>query len=157
MRSELRSRSLVGACILLTSITASITEENADEKRMRSAEATVPLRADESITPRVWDRAFLRETLILSAATIYDVETTFAGLGRCPNCEEKNPIARRFVSAGRVETYAFAFAVDTSFLYLAHRLKTSEYPDNRTRWRRPIRILAALHLSAGTLNLRFVF
>jgi len=85
----------------------------------------------------------------LTAATIYDVETTFWLMDRCATCDEQNPLTKGIVEEGRLATYAYSLAIDGVVLYVAKRMF-----ERRDPWWRVIPIaLTIVHAAAGTWNL----
>lgn len=88
-------------------------------------------------------------TAALTAATIYDVETTFRGLDNCNGCRERSPVGRVLVTEGRLPTYAAQFALNSGLLLLARATGGG--------WTSAALTIAVGHFVAGTLNLRFVF
>jgi len=88
-------------------------------------------------------------TAALTAATVYDVETTFRGLANCSGCGERSPVGRWLVKEGRLPTYAAQFALNSGLLLLAR--------SKGGGWTSAAVTIAVGHLIAGTLNLRFVF
>ena len=85
----------------------------------------------------------------LSAATIYDIETTFWLMDRCATCDEQNPVTKGIVAEGRLATYAYSLAIDGVVLYIAKRMY-----DRGDPWWRVIPIaLTIVHAVAGTWNL----
>lgn len=88
-------------------------------------------------------------TAALTAATVYDVETTFRGLANCSGCGERSPVGRWLVKEGRLPTYAAQFALNSGLLFLAR--------SKGGGWTSAAVTIAVGHLVAGTLNLRFVF
>lgn len=94
----------------------------------------------------------------LVGATVYDLETTFWALERCPTrtrCYEGNPVQRSFVERGRDATYAFNLAIDAGLLYGAYRMKASPGRLSRWWWVLPAAGIAG-HAVGGTMNLRLV-
>ena len=81
-----------------------------------------------------------------AAATVYDAETTFSGMGE--GGRELNPIMRPFVNAGRVPTYAALAALMTG------QAAGSKYLKDRGSdwWWAPQALTAIGHLVAGRLN-----
>ena len=99
------------------------------------------------------EKKFWGLSLALASATIYDVETTFAGLGNCRDCAEANPIMRPFVKNGRPATYAFTMGVSGAEIYFARKLRKR----HSKLWWLPLAAGTATHVVAGSANLRFVF
>jgi hypothetical protein len=105
-----------------------------------------------SAEERVFDDDMKLVAGLLVAATIYDIETTVAGLDRCKNCSEGNPFARAVVANGRPAMYAVGLASDFVLVYAAYKLKERGYS---WWWALPAAGIA-VHGLAGTMNLRFV-
>lgn len=84
----------------------------------------------------------------LTAATIYDVESTFYLLGRCDECREANPVSRPFIERGRAATYAYSLAVNAAVMYIARRMQSR----GDEWWRLAPVALTAVHGAAGTWN-----
>ncbi len=84
--------------------------------------------------------------ITLTAATIYDIESTYYALAHCEQCYESNPVQRQLFKSSRPIVYAANLALNSTLLFLPKDAQPiAQY------------ILAASHLLAGTLNLRFVF
>lgn len=88
-------------------------------------------------------------TTALTAATAYDVETTFRGLANCGGCRERSPVQRWLVRKGRLPTYVAQFAANSGLLLLAR--------SKGGGWTSAALTIAVGHFVAGTWNLRFVF
>lgn len=86
----------------------------------------------------------------LQASTIYDMETTFRTLDRCPTCREGNPIMRPFVSAGRPATYAFTTGINLLALHTSLQLRKA----HKKWWYVPSAVAIGIHVFAGIHNSR---
>ena len=106
---------------------------------------------------KVLDKKFWSLAAGLAAATIYDIETTYAGLNRCKTCRESNPVMRHVVEAGRPTLYGVAMGINTGIMYVAHRLRNSNNPSSKKLWWLPPVIAIGVHGTVGSLNLRYVF
>jgi hypothetical protein len=85
----------------------------------------------------------------LTAATIFDIESTFYRLNHCEECQEANPIMRPFIERGRLATYAFSLTVNGVVMVLARRM----YDRRDSWWRVGALTFTIVHAIAGTLNL----
>lgn len=85
----------------------------------------------------------------LTAATIFDVETTFYRLDHCDACQEANPIMQPFIERGRLATYAFSLAVNGVVMVLSRRM----YDRGDSWWRVGPLAFTIVHAIAGALNL----
>ena len=103
----------------------------------------LPLEADSNGDDFWW------MTAALTAATTYDIETTFRGLANCNDCREGSPVQRLLVNNGRLPTYAAQLAVNSGLLLLAR--------SQGGGWAVAAVTIAVGHFVAGTMNLRFVF
>lgn len=136
---------------LLLPLTAHAQETSAgmfSEEALQAVAAAVI--ADEA-TPEAMPRSsrdLWVMTAWLTAATIYDVESTLHLLARCDECQEANPIVRPFVERGRFATYAYSAAVNAIVMYMARRM----YLRGDTWWRVFPLALTAVHGVAGTWN-----
>lgn len=106
---------------------------------------------------RVLDKKFWGLAAGLATATIYDIETTYAGLNRCETCRESNPLMRSFVEKGRPTLYGVTMGVNTGIMYAAYRLRNSNNPSLKKLWWVIPVVAIGLHGTAGSLNLRYVF
>ena len=97
------------------------------------------------------NKSFIFWSVILQGTTIYDVETSFAALKNCPNCEEGNPLAEFVVSRGKPLTYAIVTGINAGMMYFAWTKK-----DNKS-WVIVPAVMSISHGVAGTINLRFIF
>ena len=87
---------------------------------------------------------------LLTATTVYDVETTFHRLGQCPNdCMEGNPVVRPFVERGRAATYAYTTLVNGIIMYVARRM----FNRGHDWWRIFPMAVSGVHIAAGSWNL----
>lgn len=116
---------------------------------------------DQSQKPagrKVLDKKFWGLAAGLTAATIYDIETTYAGLNRCETCREGNPLMRHVVEAGRPASYGVAMGLNAGLMYYSYRLRKSNNSSGKKRlwWLLPTIAIGA-HGVAGSLNLRYVF
>ena len=99
----------------------------------------------------VIDKNFCIASAVLTASTVYDLETTFAGIKN--GAREGNPLMRPIVNAGRPVAYPVNIAIDTGIMYLSYRYKKK---GNSGWWLLPV-VVTVGHTVAGSLNLRFVF
>ena len=115
--------------------------------------------AQEINRGKIVDTKFIVVSSSLVASTIFDVETTFAGVKNTaiPVREESNPIMRPFINAGRPATYAFLGGANTGVIYLSYRMKKSHDPTIRKLWWVISVTATAGHAFAGGFNLRFTF
>ena len=121
-----------------------------DESLQQIAAAVVADQNTQSETPpRATDRPYWVMYGWLTAATIFDVETTFYRLDHCDNCQEANPIMRPFIERGRLATYAFSLAVNGVVMVLSRRM----YDRGDSWWRVGPLAFTIVHAIAGTLNL----
>jgi len=107
--------------------------------------------ADRGLDKKFWSLA-----AGLTAATTYDIETTYACINT-GKCRESNPLMRPFIEAGRPASYGFAMGINTGIMYAAHRLRNSNNPSVKKLWWLIPVVAIGLHGTAGSLNLRYVF
>lgn len=101
--------------------------------------------------PQTIDRDFKLAAGALVLSSIFDAETTIAGI-RSGRAHEANPLARSFVGDGnRAGTYAFVLAGDALVLAIAYRVKKR---GDRRWWWLPAAATVA-HVAAGGANVRF--
>jgi hypothetical protein len=117
----------------------------------KPAEKKIEVPPVKTAQKRVADRNFWILTGVTVAATVYDTETTFAGIKN--GAREGNPLMRPFVESGRPATYAVQMAVTGGISYLAYRQKKR---GSAGWWFFPV-VLTVGHTVAGSLNLRYVF
>ena len=121
-----------------------------DESLQQIAAAVIAdQKAPPETTPPPTDRPYWVMYGWLTAATIFDVETTFYRLNHCDACQEANPIMRPFIERGRLATYAFSVAVNGVVMVLSRRM----YDRGDTWWRVGPLAFTIVHAIAGTLNL----
>jgi len=104
---------------------------------------------------KIIDTPFLVVSVFLVASTIYDIETTFAGIRN--GAHEANPIMRPFVKSGRPATYAFAFGMDALAIGASYFIKKSGNKDMQKTWWLIPSFMATSHVVCGTLNLRYAW
>lgn len=97
------------------------------------------------------DPTFALWTASLTLATVYDIETTVRGLSRCA-CREGGPLTR-IVIGRRANAYLLSAALNTAVATLSWKAKK----DGKPWWWVPMGILSAVHIGAGTLNLRLTW
>jgi len=88
------------------------------------------------------------------AATVFDIESTFYGLGRCPSCGEANPLVAPFIKGGRPAVYGIEGAMTLSSILLANHFRKSQNPSYRRMWRWALLMPISIHVTAGSLNFR---
>jgi len=103
----------------------------------------------EALPPHSKRRPVWRLAAWLTAATIYDVESTFYRLKRCDECVEANALLRPFIDRGRLATYAFSAAVNAAILVIAKRAFDGGDP----WWDLFGLTVSVVHAGAGTWNL----
>lgn len=96
------------------------------------------------------DREFTVASAALVGSTVFDVESTFRGMGRNPNLIEGNKLMRPFVNAGRPATYGVTMGIDAGLLWWSHREKRR----GSKFWWVPIAVGTGVHIAAGVNNLR---
>ena len=112
---------------------------------------TLPARPAKPQTPPIkWDWKSTVMVGLLQGSTIFDMETTFRTLERCPGCKEGNPILRPFVKSGRPGTYAFTTGMNMLSTYGA----LSARAQGKKWWYWPIVANVAVHVVAGVHNSR---
>lgn len=104
---------------------------------------------------KIIDTKFVLINGFLVASTIFDVETTFAGMK--PGVSEQNPLMRPFINAGRPATYAYLGGVTAGIVYVSYRMKKSTNPTIRKLWWVYPVVVTVSHAFVGGRNLRFVF
>ena len=105
------------------------------------------------LTACATDPAVRRQQILLNAATVVDMETTFAALDRCGGaCREANPILTAPVDRGRLLTYAIQFALNAFVIRMAERSKDKP----GSFWKYMPHALIGGHAIAGALTVRFL-
>lgn len=102
---------------------------------------------------KVFDTKFFLASAYLVDATIFDMESTYAGLKNCSDCFETNPILEPFINKGRPAAYLFQGAINGLVIYESYYLKKR---GSKFWWLGPV-ALGSIHAVAGGFNLRFVF
>jgi hypothetical protein len=87
------------------------------------------------------------------AATIFDVESTFAAKNNCSTCREGNALMRPFIDRGRLPAYAVQGAVTGLLLWQSYHAKQEGY----SGWKITPTILMGVHGVGGGVNLQYVF
>ena len=114
-------------------------------------------KSQKSAGRKVLDKKFWGLFAGLTAATIYDIETTYAGLSRCENCREGNSLMRHVVEAGRPASYGVAMGLNAGLMYYSYRLRKSNNSSVKKLWWLFPTIVIGAHGVAGSFNLRYVF
>ena len=112
--------------------------------------------AQEQDNEKVIDGKFILAAGSLAAATVFDAEATFAGIGN-GSAHEGNSLLSPLVKSGRPATYAVLGGLDAGIMYGAYRMRKS--PDRLGRkiwWVGPV-AATAVHAFCGGFNLRFTF
>jgi hypothetical protein len=117
----------------------------------KPAEKKVEPSVVKAIKKPVIDKNFYIASAVLTASSVYDLETTFAALKN--GAREGNPIMRPIINAGRPVAYPVNMAINTGIMYLSYRYKKR---GNYGWWLLPA-VGTIGHTVAGSLNLRFVF
>jgi hypothetical protein len=105
----------------------------------------------KTVKKPVIDKNFYIASAVLTASSVYDLETTFAALKN--GAREGNPIMRPIINAGRPVAYPVNMAINSGIMYLSYRYKKRGYYG---WWLLPT-VVTIGHTVAGSLNLRFVF
>jgi hypothetical protein len=106
-------------------------------------------------TPRPPDRPLWIAAGALTAATVFDVESTFAALDACRGtCTEGNVFGRGVVASGRGWTYGMQLTLAAGLTYTSWRMRRSTQPMLRRAWWLPMALGGAMHLVGGLLNVR---
>jgi hypothetical protein len=94
------------------------------------------------------DKKFLALAVVLGAATVYDVESTFHAFAADSGGREGNPLLRPFMKMGRPGGYGICVALDVGATYYAYREKRR----GLRAWWVPSAVHALIHATAGTHN-----
>lgn len=134
----------------LNRILAARTRAAADESvQGRESAAASDTSAARDGVPATDDRRYRAAYLWLTAATIFDVESTFYLIDRCPTCQEQNPITDSLVDSGRLAIYGYSALVNAIVMYIAKRL----YERGDPSWRVLPIALTVVHALAGGWNI----
>lgn len=96
------------------------------------------------------DKKFWAVGTFLVGSTIYDVESTYYALDKCPTCRERNPFMRPFVKAGKPWLYTVQGSIDAGVIYASYKTKKQA---KKLWWLLPV-VMTATHSIAGTNNIR---
>lgn len=124
--------------------------QNTAIKDAHSAPASSPPQQQNRVAAKRDSQAPLLLFTALEGSTIFDLESTFRTLERCPNCREGNPLMRPFVKAGRPASYAFTTGVNLLAFYTSTKLRKQ----GKKWWYVPTLAYTGLHLWAGIQNTR---
>jgi hypothetical protein len=103
------------------------------------------------------DKSFVVVGSALIGATVYDIESTFAALDKCPTnreCREANAVQRPFIARGRYTAYAANAVIDATLLSAAYGMKKSKR-FAKVWWMLPLGGIIG-HAVGGTLNIRTI-
>ena len=121
-------------------------------KNLQSLTLSLALVACLFTTACATEPSMRAKIIAMNVATILDVESTYAVLHKCPQCQEANPVLRPMIRRGRLMTYGFEFGINALVTMMARRADTDE--DRGSFWHSLPYSIIGSHYFAGLLNLR---
>lgn len=98
------------------------------------------------------DKKFWIVNGVFLGSVVYDVESSYFALDRCENkCKEGNPLIRPFAEKGRLWVYAYHAPIGAGVMYYSYYLKKN----GKKWWFLPPVIITAVHVTAGTWNIKY--
>jgi hypothetical protein len=121
--------------------------------------SAAPVRADDPWLPSPAarrtpppDRPLWVAAGLTSAVTVFDVESTYAVLDRCPRCAEGNVFLSGVVDSGRGWTYGLQTGITAGVTSAAYRMRRSSHRGVRRAWWVPLAVVSFAHVTGGLLN-----
>ena len=99
-------------------------------------------------SPGFFEWKFSGALAMLGAATVFNLNTTFDVVRRCPTCEESNPLLQPIIKAGKPTAYAVFGALEGLAMWAAYK---SRKRGQWHWWIAPV-LVSTLHVIAGMQN-----